>query len=150
MNISRHIRWSALAVLVAGLVCTSTASAQSGWGYGPGSAWGPGPHHRGYGMGPGMMGPNMIGPGMMGPGMGRNMPAFEAFDSNDDGRISEKELQQTRAERQRQRAQQGYPMRGAAYAPSFADLDKDGDGSLSPDELRSYRDRRQQSWMGWR
>jgi hypothetical protein len=145
MNAFHRPRWPALAVLIAGIACTTAACAQPGWGYGPGSGWGPGPHHRGYGMGPGMM-----GPGMMGPGMGRNMPAWATFDSNDDGRISETEFQQARAERQRQRAQQGYPMRGAASAPSFGDLDSDGDGSIGPDELRDFRDRRQQSWMGWR
>jgi Ca2+-binding EF-hand superfamily protein len=88
-------------------------------------------------MGPGMMGPGM-GPGMMRPGMGRNMPGFGAFDRNDDGRVSEQEFQQTRAERQRQRSQQGYPMRGAAYAPSFSDLDADGSGGISPDEFARF------------
>jgi len=80
-----------------------------------------------------------MGPWMMGRGWGYNMPAFEDFDGNGDGQVSQSEFNQARKERQSQRAAQGYPMRGAAYAPSFGDIDADGNGSISPDEFRNFQ-----------
>jgi hypothetical protein len=138
-------RLPALAVFIAGIACTAAACAQPGWHRGPGSGWDRGPYDGYYGMGPGMM-----GPGMMGPGWGRNMPAFDQFDRDGNGKISPDELDATRAERQSQRAAQGYPMRGAAYAPSFSDIDGDGNGSISPGELRKYHAARRGYGMGWR
>ncbi|MEJ2694190.1 MAG: hypothetical protein P8166_14405, partial [Candidatus Thiodiazotropha sp.] len=72
------------------------------------------------GMGPGMgrgMGPGMgrgMGPGGrsgMGPGRGRNMPAFSEFDLNSDGLLQSQEFEEARAQRIRERSQQGYMMR---------------------------------------
>ncbi len=97
----------------------------------------------GAGMGPGMrsgMGPGM-GPGMgrgMGPGMGQmggQLPAFSSFDANGDGVISAEELAQGRAERIKERSQQGYPMRNLANAPSFEAIDQNGDGQIDKDEF---------------
>jgi Ca2+-binding EF-hand superfamily protein len=67
-----------------------------------------------------------------------HMPSFSAFDADDDGRISQTELNAARAERQRQRAAQGYPMRGAANAPDFSAIDADGSGGISPEEFARF------------
>lgn len=81
---------------------------------------------------PGMgMGPN----GGMGRGMGRNMPSFADFDLNSDGSLTEKEFYEARANRIKERSEQGYPMRGLANAPSFAEIDRNGDGRVDPDEF---------------
>ncbi len=82
----------------------------------------------GMGMG---MGPSMR-PGM---GWGRNMPTFSTFDINGDGGVTKQEFYDARAQRMRERAQQGYPMRNAANAPPFESVDGDGDGVVSPDEF---------------
>ena len=150
MNRTLCTRWPARLLLLAGIACTAAACAQSGWRGGPGPGWGRGggpgwdrgPFDGGYyGMGPGMM-----GPGMMGPRWGWNMPAYDEFDRNGDGRVSQSEFDAARAERRNQRAAQGYPMRGAAYAPSFSDIDADDDGNISADELNNYHDARRQAW----
>ena len=154
MNRTPRNRWPAFALLIAGFAWTAAACAQPGWGGGPGSGWGRGwdggPYGHYYGMGPGMMGPGMVGPGMMSPGRGWNMPNFDAFDSDGDGRVSQSEFNNTRTERRSQRAAQGYPMRGTAYAPSFSDIDADNNGSIGPDEFRDYHAARRGYGAGWR
>jgi Ca2+-binding EF-hand superfamily protein len=96
------------------------------------------------------MGP--MGPGMapgMGPGMdrGMGMPAFSDFDTNGDGNLTSQEFYDARAERMRQRAQQGFPMRNAPYAPTFESLDGDGDSRVSPEEFGAAQARHHQEMM---
>jgi Ca2+-binding EF-hand superfamily protein len=89
----------------------------------------------------------------MRPGMGRGQwspPSFQRFDTDGDGEISQSELDQARAERRSQRAQQGYRLRGAASAPSFDDIDQDGDGQISPAEFRDFPHGQHRQPMGWR
>jgi len=87
------------------------------------------------GMGPGMG----MGPGA-GPGMGRmggQMPAFSSFDADGDGLLSEDEFAQGRAQRIKERSQQGYPMRNLANAPAFDAIDQNGDGQIDQQEFQS-------------
>ena len=60
---------------------------------------------------------------------------FSAYDKDGDNRISEEEFYGVRAERMEKRAEQGYPMRGAANAPDFSAFDSNGDGQLTSEEL---------------
>lgn len=69
------------------------------------------------------------------PGALRMMPVFADFDGDGDGRVSQSEFDQTRAQRIAERSQQGYQMRNLANAPSFADLDTNGDGVLDQEEF---------------
>ena len=62
-------------------------------------------------------------------------PAFQEFDADGDGFVSEAEFNATRAARHAKMAEEGRPMKGMATAPGFADLDTDGDGRLSEAEL---------------
>ena len=148
-----HTQWPALILLVGSVACATFAAAQTGSaGAAPGAGertapsmapgmgsgtmpMQPGAGGMGAGRGPGM------GPGM-GPGTGRrmgmNMPAFSDFDADNDGRISQSELNAVRSERRRERAEQGYPMRGAANAPSFSTIDADGSGGISRDEFSRF------------
>ncbi|WP_242479348.1 EF-hand domain-containing protein [Lamprobacter modestohalophilus] len=107
-----------------------------------GSRGGMGP---GAGMGAGGMGGTGQGRGMgpgqgMGPGMGRmggQMPTFASFDADGDGMLSKDEFETGRAERIKERSQQGYQMRNLANAPSFEDVDQNGDGQIDKEEFES-------------
>ncbi len=105
-------------------------------GMGPGAGMGPGGMGgAGQGQGRGM------GPGQgMGPGMGRmggQMPTFASFDADGDGLISKDEFETGRAERIKERSQQGNQMRNLANAPSFEDVDQNGDGQIDKEEFES-------------
>ena len=121
-------------LLLAGLLsCSGLVAAESPAPYGPGMGMGPG---MGPGMGqgtPGAMGPGS--PTTMGPGRGRAMPAFADFDLNGDGSLQRQEFEQARAERIRERAEQGYMMRNLKNAPAFETIDTDGNGQVSPEEF---------------
>lgn len=78
------------------------------------------------------MGPRGAG---MGPGRGRNMPNFEEFDLNRDGALQQQEFEQARAQRIKQRLEQGYPMRNLQNAPPFTGIDANGDGVVTADEF---------------
>jgi hypothetical protein len=98
----------------------------------------------------GGMEPGMMGPGMMGPGMGRGMgmPSFSTFDLDGDGTLTEDEFNKAHSQRMQQRAQQGYPMRNAAYAPGFETFDRDGNGRVNASEFAAAQAEHRQRMMG--
>jgi Ca2+-binding EF-hand superfamily protein len=63
------------------------------------------------------------------------MPAFSEFDLNADGLLQRQEFEQARAQRIRERAEQGYRMRNLQNAPAFSSIDGNGDGVVSPQEF---------------
>lgn len=67
-------------------------------------------------------------------------PAFEDFDTNGDGFVSEQELLTLRSERMAARAAEGRKMKGAATAPPFSAIDSNGDGKLDQAEFEAGRD----------
>lgn len=74
---------------------------------------------------------------------------FEAMDLDGDGGVSADEYDRVRTERQRVRAEQGYPMRRANQASQFGQIDRDADGSIDRDELSGWQAQRlQQRGMG--
>ncbi|WP_462321654.1 EF-hand domain-containing protein [Halochromatium sp.] len=96
---------------------------------------GSGAMRPGSGMGAAGMGGAGRGPGMG--RMGGQMPTFSSFDADGDGLISKDELEKGRAERIKERSQQGYQMRNLANAPSFEAIDQDGDGQIDEQEFQS-------------
>jgi hypothetical protein len=66
---------------------------------------------------------------------GRGPLPFFVFDLNGDGAISRQEFEQVRAQRIRERAEQGYRMRNLQNAPPFSSIDGNGDGVVSPQEF---------------
>lgn len=73
-------------------------------------------------------------------GMGKNMPSFSYFDTNVDGKISEKELNDGRAKRHAEMAAEGRMLRNAQTAPSFSQLDTNNDGHISKEEFKAHQD----------
>ncbi len=93
------------------------------------------------------MGQNM-GKGMMGGGQKcmKNMPMFEHYDLNNDGKITQSELEEARAKRMSKKAKEGKMLRNAKYAPAFADMDKNKDGSLNKEEFRMHKMEQMKRW----
>jgi len=86
------------------------------------------------------------GQGMgQGKGMGmrqncmKNQPIFAEYDLNNDGAITQKELEEARAKRMSQKAKEGKMLRNAGNAPSFASMDKNNDGILNEEEFRLHQ-----------
>jgi Ca2+-binding EF-hand superfamily protein len=105
-----------------------------------GAGWRSGANQRpcmGRGMGP------RGGPGMR-TGRGHNMPTFSDFDLNGDGALHQQEFEQARAQRIRNRLEQGYQMRNLRYAPTFFDIDADGDGLVSTQEFAAAQAKHRQ------
>ncbi len=77
----------------------------------------------------------------MGTGMksGGNMPAFSDIDANGDGKISEQELDQFRAERMRKMEAAGRQMKHAGDMPTFSDIDTGGDGFINEEEFATHQ-----------
>ena len=63
--------------------------------------------------------------------------SFSDYDQDNNGVITEQELNTVREQRQAAIRATGRPGFGMANAPSFADLDSNGDGQITPEELRA-------------
>lgn len=70
-------------------------------------------------------------------GMGRNMPTFKDFDSNNDGYLTETEMNEFRAKRMEEKASQGKMMKNSGNQTSFSDIDANNDGKVSKEEFMS-------------
>lgn len=83
--------------------------------------------------------------GMRGQGQGmgqncmKNQPTFAQYDLNNDGAITQKELEEARAKRMSQKAKEGKMLRNAGKAPAFATMDKNKDGILDKEEFRLHQ-----------
>lgn len=73
-------------------------------------------------------------------GQGRNMPSFTDYDTNSDGKISEKELIDGRDKRHNEMVKEGKMLRNAKNAPSFSELDTNGNGYISKEEFKKHQD----------
>ncbi len=62
---------------------------------------------------------------------------FHLYDKDGNNLISEEEFYDLRAQRMQKRADDGFPMRGAANAPDFSEFDGNNDGMLTPEELQA-------------
>jgi len=78
-----------------------------------------------------------------GMGMGqngmKNQPTFTEYDLNNDGKITQSELEEARAKRMSQNAKDGKMMRNAQNAPALTDMDIDKDGTLNQEEFRMHQ-----------
>ncbi len=76
---------------------------------------------------------------VMAAGQGRDMPSFSFYDSDKDGKITEKELNDGREKRQAKKKSEGKMLRNAQSAPSFSDIDTNGDGVISKEEFQAHQ-----------
>ncbi|WP_345992549.1 EF-hand domain-containing protein [Sulfurimonas sp. HSL-1716] len=71
--------------------------------------------------------------------MGNNMPSFGDYDTNKDGKITQKEFNYERQERMKEKAEEGRMMRNAQNAPNFSDIDTNGDGVINKREFQIHQ-----------
>jgi Ca2+-binding EF-hand superfamily protein len=69
----------------------------------------------------------------------KNQPIFAEYDLNNDGAITQKELEEARTRRMNQKANEGKMLRNAGKAPSFASMDKNSDDILNQEEFRLHQ-----------
>jgi hypothetical protein len=81
-----------------------------------------------------------------GMGTGRNMPTFEEYDLNNDGKITQSELEEARAKRMSDKAKEGKMLRNAGNAPAFSEMDKNNDGSLTREEFQLHQTEQMKKW----
>jgi len=70
-------------------------------------------------------------------GMGRDMPTFESYDLNDDGYLTQNEMDEARAKRMEQKVSEGKLLRNSANQSKFSDIDTNSDGKVSKQEFTS-------------
>jgi Ca2+-binding EF-hand superfamily protein len=69
----------------------------------------------------------------------KDQPTFAEYDLNNDGAITQKELEAAREKRMNQKAKEGKMLRNAGNAPAFATMDKNNDGILNQEEFRLHQ-----------
>lgn len=69
----------------------------------------------------------------------KSQPSFTEYDLNNDGKITQSELEEARAKRMNQKAKEGKMLRNAGNAPAFSDMDINNDGSLNQEEFRLHQ-----------
>lgn len=73
------------------------------------------------------------------------MHKFSEFDLNNDGQITENELQEAHTKLMTQHAKEGRMMKNVDNAPTFADIDTDKNGKISTQEFEKYQAGRMQA-----
>lgn len=73
---------------------------------------------------------------------GRNMPTFESFDLNNDGTLTESELNEAREKRVQERREDGRMTRNAKSHYEFSRMDANEDGLVNKKEFEDHQTRR--------
>lgn len=76
------------------------------------------------------------------------MSSFNDFDTNGDGKITQKEFEATQQARMAKQAESGKMMRNAANAPQFGDIDTNHDGIIDGNEFKVHQQTRMQNKPG--
>ena len=79
---------------------------------------------------------SLVGLNLFGADTTRGPLAFEAYDKNKDGLITQEEFDAVKAERMSAKAEAGMPMRNAANSPDFAFFDTNKDGKITKEEFQ--------------
>ncbi len=70
---------------------------------------------------------------------GPNMPAFNDFDTDGNGVLTQTEYKNAHQARMKKQEKAGKMMRNAGNAPVFKDIDSNNDGSVTPAEFRNHQ-----------
>ena len=91
----------------------------------------------------------LIVTGALAVGQGNMMPSYSDFDSDGNGKITQKEFKYTQQKRMEEQAKTGKMMRNAGNAPKFGDIDANRDGNIDNQEFQTHRaNRRSGSGQG--
>ena len=77
--------------------------------------------------------------GALAVGQGNILPSYSDFDTNDNGKITQKEFQNTQQKRMQLNAESGKMMRNAGNAPVFSDIDTNKDGNIDRQEFKTHQ-----------
>ena len=77
--------------------------------------------------------------GALAMGQGNNMPSYSDFDSDGNGKITQKEFKYTQQKRQQIQSKSGKLMRNANNATSFSSIDTNDDGIIDKEEFTSHQ-----------
>ena len=72
-------------------------------------------------------------------GKGNMMPSYSDFDSDGNGKITQKEFKYTQQKRMDAQAKTGKMMRNADNAPKFSDIDANRDGNIDKQEFQTHQ-----------
>ncbi|MGE4444971.1 MAG: EF-hand domain-containing protein, partial [Candidatus Altimarinota bacterium] len=65
-------------------------------------------------------------------------------DLNNDGKISEKEMEEVREKRMEQKASEGKMMRNIGNQPMFSEIDTNNDGNITKEEFLNHQMKQRQ------
>ena len=77
----------------------------------------------------------------------QNRPTFETFDTNGDGKLTEKEFYDAQAAHMTQKANEGKMMKNAGNAPTFDSIDTNGDKVVTSAEFSAHQAERMKNKM---
>ena len=81
----------------------------------------------------------LIVTGALAVGQGNVMPSYSDFDRDGNGKVTQKEFENTQQERRAVQAESGRMMRNADNAPVFGDLDTNNDGNIDKQEFQTHQ-----------
>ncbi|EHP29883.1 hypothetical protein SMGD1_1359 [Sulfurimonas gotlandica GD1] len=67
------------------------------------------------------------------------MPSYSDFDTDGNGKITQKEFNFTQEKRMQKQAESGRMMRNADNAPKFNDIDANADGNIDKEEFQTHQ-----------
>ncbi|MDA3909598.1 MAG: EF-hand domain-containing protein [Sulfurimonas sp.] len=81
----------------------------------------------------------LIVTGALAIGQGNMMPSYSDFDSDGNGKITQKEFESAQQTRMKAQAEAGKMMRNADNAPKFGDIDANRDGNIDKQEFKNHQ-----------
>lgn len=81
----------------------------------------------------------LIVTGALAAGQGNMMPSYSDFDGDGNGKITQKEFENTQQKRMEEQAKTGRMMRNADNAPKFSDIDTNKDGNIDTQEFQTHQ-----------
>ena len=81
----------------------------------------------------------LIVTGALAIGQGYNMPTYSDFDTDGNGKVTQKEFESTQQKRMAENAEAGRMMRNAGNAPTFINVDTNSDGNIDAKEFQTHQ-----------